>query len=570
MKEKFEKNSFCITLNRADQKLMEQCGAEANAHPQNKKKKKKDELVFDADHSYYVSRALSTQMLLEKERLEKGMMVDPVEVGKISQEGCGPPLGNDHLALYDDDKYNEDVLVPRVEAIMVDDEEKQQLQQFRDIGVQCLYLASARARYLLNQWQPGENRASSAGPDEQEMDARSSPRKKKAKEVDTSKKLEVSSVEQARAMGYTPLDSRILTHSGAEAMDWVRRWVLKHLAVVYGEDKVRQRNEGRQEADKRPVLVNDIQPTESMTEMEMWTGAIQTGNTAVHQDFHVDNEKVFQMGAMHSYMHGTYASVEECEEAGYIIDIPLSKEGAVIRVMYPCPIKKELVMDYLYVPHGAILVRSAVVWHSGHYGSPGNFRVHCNLVKKDSPTADNVLGYLSDFVSKEENKDEFQNMKVRWAEHVVEYLQKPVNALKIAKNGSVPGEPPKKRNPRLKMPRYSQKLLTSSSNYYKVLDDDVDGFGTSDQMKIALAVLNPYVHFGSEVVELDSEDDSGGEDGGGDKPKKKSEKDKSDSDESVKDEGKKQKGKRRKKKQNQNKSKAKANKKPKTKTEKKK
>jgi hypothetical protein len=55
----------------------------------------------------------------------------------------------------------------------------------------------------------------------------------------------------------------------------------------------------------------------------------------------------------------------------------------------------------VFIPFGSCLIRSASVFHSGHYGLPGNTRFHAILfIKEHTRMNTRVLGYLRDHLDK--------------------------------------------------------------------------------------------------------------------------------------------------------------------------
>jgi hypothetical protein len=90
-------------------------------------------------------------------------------------------------------------------------------------------------------------------------------------------------------------------------------------------------------------------------------------------------------------------------EGGYFVDLPLSLEGSWIRIAVPDPEGKRFILDYVYVPFGSFIVRSGALFHSGHYGHPGNTRVHAIVFLKGCHTNSKQLGYLEGVTSNKES-----------------------------------------------------------------------------------------------------------------------------------------------------------------------
>ena len=57
-------------------------------------------------------------------------------------------------------------------------------------------------------------------------------------------------------------------------------------------------------------------------------------------------------------------------------------------------------MDYIFIPYGSFVIRSMALFHSGHYGSPGNTRLHAVVFLKGATTNTAELGYLRTLVNK--------------------------------------------------------------------------------------------------------------------------------------------------------------------------
>jgi hypothetical protein len=109
-------------------------------------------------------------------------------------------------------------------------------------------------------------------------------------------------------------------------------------------------------------------------------GIIKTGRASVHQDLHIDNSGLLGTPFLESVLAGEFDSITPLQrlEAGCVVDMPLSREGAFLRIAVPDPVYKVFVMkNWLFIPFGSFVVRSNALFHSsGHYGSPGNTRLH--------------------------------------------------------------------------------------------------------------------------------------------------------------------------------------------------
>jgi hypothetical protein len=225
-------------------------------------------------------------------------------------------------------------------------------------------------------------------------------------------------------------------------------------------------------------------------ESEFWTGCLQTGNRPLHQNLHVDNVVAMWGKAMRDYMENKVSTFKECWDAGYLCDIPLSKEGLVVRILYPSQDGKRLLMDYVYCPFGSVLVRSACIFHSGHYGSPGNFRAHGVLCKKGMLMKENVLAFIRTFGINPNASEEDKAKGVYWADHIPTNSRKPEQAMDVVRT--------MKRNHSGFSDRpfskygYSNVLGESTRCYNRIIENK--GYGTTDYTKICLSILNPSEH----------------------------------------------------------------------------
>jgi hypothetical protein len=106
-------------------------------------------------------------------------------------------------------------------------------------------------------------------------------------------------------------------------------------------------------------------------------GSIKSGRRAsVHQSLHIDNKDLLFSSFMEAVLAGKHHSLTPLQwmSAGYVIDMPLSKEGGYLRVAVPNPAKERFELNWLHIPFGSFVVRNNALFHSGHYGSPGNTR----------------------------------------------------------------------------------------------------------------------------------------------------------------------------------------------------
>jgi hypothetical protein len=105
-------------------------------------------------------------------------------------------------------------------------------------------------------------------------------------------------------------------------------------------------------------------------------GLIKTRRASVHQDLHIDNSNLLGNPFFldEAVLAGKLDSIIPLKwmQAGYVVEMPLPREGAFLRIAGPDPVKKIFEIDWLFIPFGSFVVRSNALFHSGHYGSPGN------------------------------------------------------------------------------------------------------------------------------------------------------------------------------------------------------
>ncbi len=132
--------------------------------------------------------------------------------------------------------------------------------------------------------------------------------------------------------------------------------------------------------------------------VSFFPGIIKSGRGSVHQSLHIDNKDLLFSSFLDAvFLAGKHHSLTPLQwmSAGYVIDMPLSKEGGYLRVAVPNPAKKHFELNWLHIPFGSVVVRNNSLFHSGHYGSPGNTRFHAMVFDKGAATKATELGYLS-------------------------------------------------------------------------------------------------------------------------------------------------------------------------------
>jgi hypothetical protein len=331
---------------------------------------------------------------------------------------------------------------------------------------------------MMHAWNPGKVNDAAVMEEDKE--------KKATETVETNSPNE-SALETARQLGYHPWDSTHLTAHGTDAYEVIRRVIVKHMTHQF----VTLDNNLSEEKKTELKLI--------CKESEFWTGGLQTGKRAMHQDLHVDNVVALEKKAMRDYMENRVSTFKECWDAGYVCDIPLSKEGLVVRILYPSQDGKNLLMDYIYCPFGSVLVRSACIFHSGHYGSPGNFRAHGVLCKKETRLMEQSLAFFDTFSVDPMTTEQDKKKCVFWADHIPPNKRQADQAMEVVRT--------MKRNHSGFSDRpfckygYSNVLGESTRCYNRIIENR--GYGTSHFTKICLSILNPKHHF--EVVAQEEE-----------------------------------------------------------------
>ena len=230
-------------------------------------------------------------------------------------------------------------------------------------------------------------------------------------------------------------------------------------------DSVALTDHGRQGLEKVGVLVKAALTRVLGERLQLeisqchqpWTGQLQSGTTSSHQDLHTDNIKCATMDHFEEAVLGdNYRAVtaDDWLRFGYVVDLPLSKEGSVVRIACPDPKTKTFIMKYVYVPFGSMFVRSQALVHSGHYGNPGNIRLHIVVSQKgNEPVTDTLLHFreLGYFVRggfrslDDEGKtadpklDGLKDWKLQWDFGVSEVMKLPNGIISNPKWGKIRG-----------------------------------------------------------------------------------------------------------------------------------
>ena len=109
-----------------------------------------------------------------------------------------------------------------------------------------------------------------------------------------------------------------------------------------------------------------------------------------HQQLHTDN---IPSSLLAKQFAKEGSLLERSIEVGYVLHMPLMKEGMALRVERKDAAGKSLEVISLLIPFGSCLVVRADVRHSGCYGSPGNKRLHAAIVPKTLQWIDTCLDF---------------------------------------------------------------------------------------------------------------------------------------------------------------------------------
>ena len=152
------------------------------------------------------------------------------------------------------------------------------------------------------------------------------------------------------------------------------------------------------------------------------SGIIRQPKAPLHQPLHVDNSEVLNWNCTRKILTGQDCSPEEWLKCGYVIDLPLSQEGSWIRLALPDQHTKTFVLHWVYIPYGSMLIRSLAVFHSGHYGRPGNCRYHATFTVGNTTVDASKILYLRGLLGK---NSWFQGWKLAWHKGIPESCQGP-------------------------------------------------------------------------------------------------------------------------------------------------
>ena len=182
-----------------------------------------------------------------------------------------------------------------------------------------------------------------------------------------------------------PFDSAYHTEAGVARMELLESLLedclAKQLSDCPGNTlEEEEEEEEKEEADQKDKDLEFLH--EFLRGMELNPGMLKTGCREVHQELHLDEIDLMQdkeaMTIMAQVASGEADKLTAFDwlKAGYVVDIPLSYEGACYRIGVMNANEGKIEMKIVHVPFGGMLVRSNTLFHSGNYGSPGNSRFH--------------------------------------------------------------------------------------------------------------------------------------------------------------------------------------------------
>ena len=149
-------------------------------------------------------------------------------------------------------------------------------------------------------------------------------------------------------------------------------------------------------------------------EFDVYDGVLRTPKSGgIHQEFHNDTMFFESFASFKSKaLTGEAVSPSESLKYGWVLHMPLTPKGLIVRIVVKDPEKKQFVVKYVKVPFGSVLLLRADVIHSGHYGFPEDFRYHAVLVKKGQKCALSKLRYFRFFLN--DYKDKFEGWTIKW------------------------------------------------------------------------------------------------------------------------------------------------------------
>ena len=258
-----------------------------------------------------------------------------------------------------------------------------------------------RTRYILDHWSvfpPGSTTKKSGG---------------RGRSGRNEKTLSGSEAEYSDVIkeGGNALDSTFLMLNSSIAHCFLHNIVKEVLC------KILNGNYDEEKLDAKTILEKKNTKSEIRNTL-FGTGLLKSGKSAVHQELHIDDKDLMKEGeTLQKALLGEYDSISAIEwlNCGYVIDMPLTKEGSWLRIAVPDKETKQFRMEIVFIPFGSFIVRSMCLFHSGHYGSPGNTRFHATLCIRNKKTNTAELGYIRMLKT-----IGFGDWKIKWCEHIEE------------------------------------------------------------------------------------------------------------------------------------------------------
>ena len=227
----------------------------------------------------------------------------------------------------------------------------------------------------------------------------------------------------------SPYDCPTLTDSAADALsqlEYLAKDVLENIMsqkppppTQYGKKSQGNSSTPKHVSSPPPASTNDLKSL--LSSIVMFPGVLKTGNQNMHQRLHVDFGGVLGSDLLRKVCTQDYAhiGINEWLAYGYYIDMPLSAEGSWLRVAVPDPAKKRFVIELVFIPFGSFVIRSAALFHSGHYGSPGNTRIHALMMLEGKQSDTRNIGHLNVEITDQESP--IYNWAIDWSEQAIQY-----------------------------------------------------------------------------------------------------------------------------------------------------
>ena len=113
---------------------------------------------------------------------------------------------------------------------------------------------------------------------------------------------------------------------------------------------------------------DDVVGEELVDKCVMLSGQLKTGAMQIHQELHIDDADLIENGRiLERVVKGDLDQIKAKEwlEAGYVVDMPMSREGSWLRIGLFDEEKNEVKIVPVYIPFGQLIVRHNTLPHSG-------------------------------------------------------------------------------------------------------------------------------------------------------------------------------------------------------------